>query len=202
MANSEGQVARILYKQISLADIRKILAQSNDSKTGGGARDFRFGSYPKVAPIVMRMFPKQEVVNRRRNGVTALTTIYSGHFYWTDQQNNVHSTISYFEPPTDARPTEGRLASVNEQPCLDPKRMPISLQGYREDNRIFLLLIQLLDDSVWPFYAEERTLRITGMWDPRVSQRMLQCIDAERRSDVLTIGFFDFVNGESYCNGQ
>lgn len=198
MANNENQVARILYKEISPADIRKILALSNDANTGGGARDFRFGSYPNLEPIVRTMFPNQVVENRRRNGVMELTTIYSGLFHWKDQQHHIHSTISYFEPPTDARPTEGRLALVHEQPCLATEFMPIPVQ----DNRIFLLLIQLADNSVWPYYAEERTLRITGMWDPRVSQKMLQCMDAERRAGILTIGFFDFVNGESYCNGR
>lgn len=56
-------------------------------------------------------------------------------------------------------------------------------------NKVFLLLIQLLDSTVWPYYAEERTLRTAGLWDPQVAQRMLNCIDAPRRVDQAVIGF-------------
>ncbi|HBO2129012.1 TPA: hypothetical protein ACLG0X_005546 [Pseudomonas aeruginosa] len=198
MANGVGQVARILYKEIVAGDLRKIHAESNDADTGGGARDFRFGSYPSISAIVMRMFPDQVVENRRRGGMSVPTTIYSGQFYWYDQAGNVRRAVSYFEPPTDARPTEGRITRVHEQPCLSTDLMPRPTAG----NRVFLLLIQLLDDTVWPYYAEEQTLRTAGLWDPQVAQRMLQCIDAQRRADQAVIGFFDFLNGGSYCNGR
>lgn len=198
MANGVGQVARILYKEIVAGDLRKIHAESNDADTGGGARDFRFGSYQSIAAIVMQMFPNQVVENRRRNGVSVPTTIYSGVFYWRDQLGSIQNAISYFEPPTDARPTEGRITRVHEQPCLSTAHMPIPAPA----NRVFLLLIQLLDGTVWPYYAEERTLRTSGLWDPQVAQRMLQCIDAQRRADQAVIGFFDFMSGGSYCNGR
>lgn len=197
MASGAGQVARILYKEIVPGDLRKIHAESNDADTGGGARDFRFGSYPSIAPIVAQMFPYQVQENRRRNGVVVATTIYSGHFHWTDH-TGTYSAVSYFEPPTDARPSEGRITRVHEQPCLSTVHMPTPQFG----NRVFLLLIQLLDGSVWPYYAEERTLRTTGLWDPQVAQRMLQCIDAPRRADQAVIGFFDFMSDERYCNGR
>jgi len=198
MANGMGRVARILYKEVVAGDLRKIHAESNDADTGGGARDFRFGSYPSISAIVMRMFPNQVLENRRRGGVTVPTTIYSGQFHWHDQAGHTLRATSYFEPPTDARRTEGRIARVHEQPCLSTDLMPRSSEG----NRVFLLLIQLLDDTVWPYYAEERTLRTAGLWDPQVAQRMLHCIDARRRSDQAVIGFFDFTNGDSYCNGR
>lgn len=198
MANGAGQVARILYKEIVPGDLRKINAESNDADTGGGARDFRFGSYPNISAIVMRMFPNQVTENRRRNSVIVPTTIYSGTFHWEDNANRVFSAISYFEPPTDARPSEGRITRVHEQPSLAVGLMPASTPT----NRVFLLLIQLLDGTVWPYYAEERTLRTAGLWDPQVAQQMLQCMDAHRRADQAVIGFFDFVNGGSYCNGR
>ncbi|WP_122575653.1 hypothetical protein [Pseudomonas viridiflava] len=198
MANGVGQVARILYKEIVAGDVRKIHAESNDADTGGGARDFRFGSYPNIAQIVMQMFPNQVIENRRRNGVLVPTVIYSGKFHWRDWNGNVYSADSFFEPPTDARPAEGRITRVHEQPCLSTSNMPVPT----EMNGVFLLLIQLGDGTVWPYYAEERTLRATGVWDPQVSERMLQCIDARRRADQAVIGFFDFNNGGSYCNGR
>lgn len=198
MANGMGQVARILYKEIVPGDLRKIHAESNDADTGGGARDFRFGSYPSIAAIVMKMFPNQVVETRRRSGVPTPTTIYSGTFYWRDRTGNNLSASSYFEPPTDARPAEGRITRVHEQPCLSTALMPTPTYN----NRVFLLLIQLLDDTVWPFYAEEQTLRTAGLWDPQVAQKMLDCIDAQRRADQAVIGFFDFMSGGSYCNGR
>ncbi|WP_122325713.1 hypothetical protein [Pseudomonas savastanoi] len=198
MANGVGQVARILYKEIVAGDVRKIHAESNYADTGGGARDFRFGSYPNIAQIVMQMFPNQVIENRRRNGVLVPTVIYSGKFHWRDWNGNVYSADSFFEPPTDARPAEGRITRVHEQPCLSTSNMPVPT----EMNGVFLLLIQLGDGTVWPYYAEERTLRATGVWDPQVSERMLQCIDARRRADQAVIGFFDFNNGGSYCNGR
>lgn len=198
MADGVGQVARILYKEIVQGDLRKIHAVSNDAETGGGARDFRFGSYQSIAATVMQMFPKPVIESRRRNGVLVPTTIYSGFFYWRDQRGNVFQQNSYFEPPTDARPSEGRITRVHEQPCLSTALMPTPALG----NRIFLLLIQLLDSTVWPYYAEEQTLRTAGLWDPRVADRMLKCIDSPRRVDQAVIGFFDFVNGGSYCNGR
>ena len=198
MANGAGQVARILYKEIVAGDLRKIHAESNDADTGGGARDFRFGSYPSIAATVMQMFPNPIVENRRRNGVIVPTTIYSGHFHWRDKRGNLLTAVSYFEPPTDARPAEGRITRVHEQPSLSTALMPTPAFG----NRVFLLLIQLLDSSVWPFYAEEQTLRTAGLWDPQVAHRMLQCIDSQRRADQAVIGFFDFVSGGSYCNGR
>lgn len=198
MANGVGQVARILYKEIVSGDLRKIHAESNDSDTGGGARDFRFGSYQNIAATVVQMFPHPVTENRRRKGVVVPTTIYSGDFYWRDQSENVFRQTSYFEPPTDARPSEGRITLVHEHPCLSTELMPTPSSG----NRIFLLLIQLLDLTVWPYYAEERTLRTVGLWDPQVANRMLQCIDSSRRADQAVIGFFDFVNNGSYCNGR
>lgn len=198
MANGVGQVARILYKEIVYGDRKKIHALSNTADTGGGARDFRFGSYANIAMAVQKMFPNQVQENRRRNGIIVPTTIYSGNFYWKDQNGTVRSLVSYFEPPTDARPSEGRITRVHEQPCLSTSLMPTPTIG----NRVFLLLIQLLNSTVWPFYAEEQTLRTAGLWDPQVAQRMLRCIDAPRRADQAIIGFFDFVSAESYCNGR
>jgi hypothetical protein len=198
MASGAGQVARILYKEIVPGDLRKILAQANDTDSGGGARDFRFGSYPSIAPAVRQMFPNQVVENRRRNQATVPTTIYSGRFHWRDAAGNTHSAVSYFEPPTDARPSEGRITRVHDQPCLATSRLP----QHGEGNRIFLLLIQLLDGTVWPFYAQEQTLRTPDLWDPQVAQRMLQGIDAKRPASRAVIGFFDFTNNDVYTNGR
>lgn len=197
MANGAGQVARILYKEIVPGDLRKILAQSNDSDTGGGARDFRFGSYSTLLPVIQQMFPKMTKENRKRHGVVRQIDVFQGEFSWQDK-GQVKRKESFFESPTDVRPAEGRIARVHEYGCFDTKLIPMGGAG----NRVLLLLIQLNDGSVWPYYAEEKTLRIKGKWDPVVAQELLDCLDAKRPTNRAVIGYRDFTSAGRYCNGK
>lgn len=198
MASNAGQVARILYKEIVPGDLRKILAQSNDADTGGGARDFRFGSYDLLLPVIKQMFPNMIKENRKRNGSVIQIDVFQGKFFWHNASNQVVSKDSFFEPPTDARPSEGRIARVHEYGCFDTSRVPSGGAG----NRVLLLLIQLTDGSVWPYYAEEKTLRTPGVWDPVVAKEILDCLDAVRPSNRAVIGYRDFTNAGRYCNGK
>lgn len=198
MANGVGHVARILYKEIVPGDLRKILAQSNDSNTGGGARDFRFGSFKKLLPVITEMFPKKVKENRKRDGVVEEIDVYQGEFFWHNLSGQVVRKNSFFETPTDVRPSEGRIARVHEYGCFDTKLVPRGGEG----NRILLLLIQLNDESVWPYYAEEKTLRIEGKWDPVVAAELLGCLDAKRAANRAVIGYRDFTNMDKYCNGK
>ena len=198
MANGAGHVARILYKEIVPGDLRKILAQSNDSDTGGGARDFRFGSFKTLLPVIMEMFPKKAKENRKRDGVVEEIDVFQGEFFWHDASGQVMRKDSFFETPTDARPSEGRIARVHEYGCFDKSLVPRGGVG----NRILLLLIQLSDGSVWPYYVEEKTLRIEGKWDPVVAAELLGCLDAKRAANRAVIGYRDFTNAGKYCNGK
>lgn len=201
MHDSIGEVARILYKEIVPGDIRKILAKSNDAETGGGARDFRFGSYETLEPVIKQMFPLEVEERRRRDKDEAIIKVYQGTFHWHERKNGKTekiSQVSTFEPPTTARPAEGRITCVHEYGCFDVSRMPEGGAG----NRVLLLLIQVRDGSVWPFFAEERTLRVPGRWDPVVAQELLGCLDAQRASNRAAIGYRDFVSGNRYCNGK
>lgn len=197
MTNTANSVSRILFKEIVDGDVRKIHADSNDSDTGGGARDFRFGSYADLQHIFQSMFPYPVQEPRRRSGVVGPVTIYSGRFYWEDPiSGEVHNQVSYFEPPTDARPQEGRITKIHEHPCLSTVRMPIS----SVNNRVFLLLTQMDDGTVWPSYVEERTLRSVGTWASEITTKMLNCIDAPRRANQSVIGYYDFTTNDRYCN--
>lgn len=198
MANGAGQVARILYKEIVEGDLRKIQAQSNDADTGGGARDFRFGSYNTLLPVIKRMFPQTVKENRKRGKQIVEIDVFKGEFSWRNEQGNVVKKDSFFEPPTDARPSEGRIARVHEYGCFDTSLVPKGGEG----NRVLLLLIQLHDGSVWPFYAEEQTLRTKGKWDPVVARELLACLDATRPAHQAAIGYRDFTNVGRYCNGK
>jgi hypothetical protein len=196
--SSSNQVARILFKEIVPGDLRKIHAQSNDTPSGGGARDFRFGAFSRLQPAIAKMFPYTATEERRRGGRRECIDVYKGHFSWRDSRGNVQNKESFFEPPTDARPSEGRIARVHEYGCFDTSLMPLGDTG----NRVILLLIQLNDNSVWPYYAEERTLRVTGIRDTLVAEVLLGCLDAQRPAGYAAIGFRDFITGEYYCNGK
>lgn len=201
MADSSNgkQVARILYKEIVEGDLRKILAQSNDADTGGGARDFRFGSYKQLMGVIKLMFPDTVKENRKRDGVVSQIDVFKGTFYWQKTSGGqVHSKESFFEPPTDVRPSEGRIARVHEYGCFDTSLIPKGGAG----NRVILLLIQNYDGEVWPHFAEEQSLRTPGDWDAVVANELLKCMDATRAGGRAVIGFRDFAAKSSYCNGK
>ena len=190
-------VARIIYKEIADGDVRKINADSNDAKTGGGARDFRFGAYDKVAPFMEKLFPEVQNVNRKRNGQQVGVEIRRGRFYWYSGQKEESKEVE-FEPPTTARSTEGRITRVHEQPCFDQQKIPPFSAG----NKVLLLLVQCHDGTVWPYFIEESSLNAPGAWDSRVAKTILACINAKRALNRVVIGYRDFVTGGSYCNGN
>jgi hypothetical protein len=194
---SPSAVARILYKEIVEGDLRKIKAESNDSDTGGGARDFRFGEFDRLEPIIRKMFPSAMKEARRRGGKATDIEIFKGTFHWNFGGNDEHKAVE-FEPPTSARPKEGRITRVHEQPCFDTKRIP----KFGVGNRVLLLLVQRNDGTVWPYFVEESSLSSPGAWDSRVAKELLGCIHARRAQNRAVIGFCDFTTGDRYCNGR
>lgn len=198
MANGTRQVTRILYKEIKQGDLLKILARSNKTKSGGGARDFRFGSYKRLLPVIQKMFPGTVKETRKRNGQSIQLDVHKGEFFWEDPQGTIFRKDSFFESPTDARGAEGRIVRVPEYACFDTKLIPKGGEG----NRVLLLLIQLDDGSVWPHFAEEKTLRTPGLWDATVAKEIVSCLDARRHPKHAVIGFRDFTITASYCNGK
>lgn len=194
--NPKG-VARIFYKEIVDGDVRKINADSNDADTGGGARDFRFGDYDNLSSIMEKFFPDVAVVKRKRNGQQVNVDIRRGRFYW-DANGKDESKEVEFEPPTSARPSEGRITRVHEQPCFDAQNIP----PFNAGDKVLLLLVQRNDGTVWPYFAQESSLAIPGEWDPQVAKTILACINAKRASNRVVIGYRDFVTGAAYCNGK
>lgn len=196
-ATSPTGVARILYKEIVPGDLRKIIAESNDSETGGGARDFRFGEFAKLEPIIRKMFPHTIRERRRRDGKNVEVDIFRGTFHWNFAGVDEHKSVD-FEPPTTARPSEGRITRVHEQPCFSLDRIP----KHSAANRVLLLLVQRNDGSVWPHFIEETSLCEPGVWDARVAKEILDCIRGQRAANRVVIGYRDFKTGEGYCNDK
>ncbi|MDO3560690.1 hypothetical protein [Ralstonia pseudosolanacearum] len=190
MDSSLSQVARILYKEIVAGDRRKADAESNDTASGGGARDFRF-PYEAVLPVVEKIFP--EKIQKRGK------TVHQGTFFWHEPGiPEPVSRTAQFMSPTKSRASEGWISQVPKFSCFDSDRIPIA----GATNRVLLLLIQLHDETVWPWFAEENTLRIKGAWDPLVAQEILSCLDAKRAANKAVIGYIDFTNAGKYCNGK
>ncbi|WP_303288313.1 hypothetical protein [Marinobacter sp. SS8-8] len=198
MSSGGGNVARILYKELVGGDLRKLEAKSNDTPSGGGARDFRFRSYDDLLPVIEQMFPQKSQETRTRNKQRVTIDVLKGWFYWQDKSTGkVTKKESTFEPPTSAREGEGRIARIHQYPCFDAGHVAI-----KHGNRILLLLVQLDDGSVWPYYAEESSIRTPGLWDPRVARELIDCIDAKRRKGTAVLGYRDFTNAKGFCNGK
>jgi hypothetical protein len=190
-------VARILYKEIVPGDLRKFEAKSNDTPSGGGARDLRFGDYASMAPMIAKMFPKPVPLTRRRKNQTTKVQGQSGLLFWQTNQG-VQSKEIIFEPPTTARKTEGRIARVHLQPALDPT----PILPLKENDKVFLVFAQRNDGQVWPFFTTESSLRTPGAWDERVATEILTCSERKRARGVVVIGYRDFTTAEGYCNGR
>lgn len=193
---NQSPIARLVFKEITEGDRRKILAESNDADNGGGARDFRFGDYSKLSPMFERMFPNKVVEKRVRSGAKTDVTIRKGYVHW-EEAGGLKSKELCFEPPTSARPSEGRITRVHEYPCFDVSNIPVAGAA----NRVVLILIQREDGTLWPYFADETSFR-NDPWDPRVSEEILRCIHATRAAGRAVIGYIDFTTSEKYCNGK
>jgi len=175
-------IARIVYKEILEGDRRKFEAQSNDAQTGGGARDLRFRPYDKFLPVFERLFPDKDE-----------NDICVGRFTWMEGKKQ-DSNDAFFHPPTNARPNEGRIASVD-------KFLPLNSLPPQEDGTTILMIIQRDDGTVWPSFTTDVSLA-SGAWHEAVSNIVLTCLRAHRRAGVSCCGYIDYETSEVFCNGK
>ena len=82
-------IARIVFREILDGDRRKFVAKSNDTDTGGGARDIRFRSWTKLKTVFRRMFPHVRHLSRRRDGKPVTEDAYVGTFSWFNSSGNI-----------------------------------------------------------------------------------------------------------------
>ncbi len=184
----------VVYKEIVEGDFRKFRAESNDAPTGGGARDLRFRPYDVFAPVFEQLFPGKRMEARTRGKTRTQVEILVGHFHWLNDRGGVESMEATFEPPTDARAGEGRIAVVYKYPCFN--NLPPTNEG-----RMLVLLIQHSNGQVWPRFATEDSLR-SGDWNEEVARNLLQCLDADRRTGTVARGYFNLSNSaQHWCDG-
>lgn len=174
-------IKRIVYKEIVAGDLRKFEARSNDTQSGGGARDLRFSPYEEFIEVFQQMLP--EVNNN----------ICSGEVHWLEGDNEIIETMK-FNPPTQSRPNEGRIANVNI--CIPS----INIE-YTPQDDIILLLIQRDDDEVWVHFTTKNSLE-NDDWNDAVKNEILRAFKAQRRANVAVNGYIDFTTPRSYTNGE
>lgn len=177
-----------VYKEIVAGDLRKLVAESNDSKTGGGARDLRL-PWKTFRPIMHRIFTKNSVGRGGKPIRTATVT-------YLDENGNLQNTELTYWPPTDARPTEDRLAAVHASPALGGQ-LPSTSNG-----RVFLVLTMFDDDTVRCDYAYEDDLRKKGVWAEEASNQILSCMSSGASNNRTVQGYYDFITGEGFCHAD
>lgn len=188
--------SRVIFRSIEPGDRRKLLAESNDAASGGGARDFRF-NYKDFKPIVELMFPAVVTARRRRKGVATDIPIRVATLMWRDSAGD-HTMAISFEPPTDARPAEGRIPSVNEIPPLDPAHLPPATDG----EAIALFVQDSSQPELWAYYVSEKDLKRTGKgaWNRKVAEPILRAL-ATRKQGRAATGWIDLVSNEEHIHG-
>lgn len=179
-----------VYKEIVAGDLRKLLAESNDSKTGGGARDLRLPA-KSFRPVMQRIFTR-DATGRGGRPIRVADVTY------LDEQGEPRQTEIQYWPPTNSRPREDRISKIHASPALGGQ-LPASDRG-----RVFVLFIKFSDGTIRCAYAYEDDLRAKGIWSAEVSREILGCMASARsRNDQRTVqGYYDFDEGTGFCHAD
>lgn len=180
--------ALFIYKEIVAGDLRKLVAESNDSKTGGGARDLRFPARG-FRQVLERVFTEDGIGQRGRR-------IRTANFTYLGPDGFPRTTKLECWPPTRSRPGEDRIARVHASPALGGQ-IPDTEKG-----RVFVLFIKYTDGMVRVAYAYEDELRAQGVWADEVRNQILGCVDAAQGNRKTVQGYYDFVSGGRYCHAE
>ena len=171
-------VKLIIYKKIVPGDFRKFRAESNDTPSGGGARDLRFSPAAEFTPQFNRMFSEP-----------GIDGTLSGRFYWP----GLLPTDVIIHQPTNARPNEVRIGTVHL--CFPTQILPI------DSDDCILLLVLDNEDRVWPSFTSEQSLR-NDNWHLAVKDPILRGLNARRGDRVTPMGYVDLENGREWNNGR
>ena len=171
-------VKLVIYKKIVAGDLRKFKAESNDTPSGGGARDLRFSPANEFAVQFNRMFT-----------LTGAAGTLVGQFYWDDRP----STNVVIHQPTNSRPSEIRIATVNE--CFPAQVVPVDCGD------CVLLIILRSDNRVFPAFTSEYSLR-EDRWHPAIKEPILRGLQAKRSARITPMGYVDIENGKEWHNGR
>jgi hypothetical protein len=186
---------RLLFKSIEKGDRLKLEARSNISASGGGARDMRLPHRP-FQPAVVKMFPKVVQESRRRDGKTKLLDLRKATLVWTDEQGQIQTKEITYEPPTTARPSEGRITRIHEIPPLAVAYLPP-----KTDGRAIALFIQDSDGRLRAHYTSHAALvNPPRPWYPLARDTILAALKATPDGHSAS-GWVDFTTGLNYIHG-
>lgn len=193
-------VRRLVYRQLLAGDYRKLAAQSNDSKTGGGARDLRlpFAWFDGVMGLLL---PGERPEVRHRKGKRVDLKVRTGPVFIDVEDTKTgavttHTAEMVWESPTDVRPAEGRIAKVHASPA-----MAQLLKAHDEAmGSVFVLFIQGDNGELRVHYAYEKELR-DGDWAEAVATPILKHLDGDRRRDRAVAGYIDFLDNSWHPHG-
>ena len=173
--HNKDDVKIVVYKRIVEGDLRKFSATSNITPSGGGARDLRFSPESEFLPIFQRMFPK------------AINGFFCGLFYW----EKFEPTEVEIALPTNSRPNEVRITKIHE--CFPQKIIPA------DSTDCVLLIILKNDGTVWPYFTSLVSLK-HDEWDPKIKDKIIEGLLAQRNANVTAMGYIDIENKRSYTN--
>lgn len=178
----------VIFHEITEADVRKINAVSNDSPTGGGARDIRF-NFNQFDGVFQEMLPDSRMVNLRRKGVRRLEPVHFGNA--TFQQRDkppITSEIAWYTP-TDKRPREGRLPRVHKIPALTvPPSKGLGIP--------MLLIQQATNRSIFLSYAYESQF---NQWIKPIEDILSRSLKV-RVGTQAGSGYIDLKDGREYVH--
>lgn len=182
----------VVYRELLAGDIRKLLAQSNISKSGGGARDLRL-PYRAFRDVMARMLPNTRT-RTSHGGWT--TTILSGPVvHAVNGGDLVPHNLEYWSP-TEARPSEGRIARVHGSPALGGD-LPKEGKG-----RVLVVLIRWSDERTSIHYAYEDELNDPTKWAAEIRTPVLGCMATSLFAGKPAMGYVDLAEGTHYCHAD
>lgn len=174
----------VIFKQIRDGDIRKIAAESNDAPTGGGAQDLRFPAEP-FAAVLPLFFP--DVIANSANG----GEIRQGTMVWRQENELESKYLVELHPPTNARPTEARIARIDDlapmQFCPTPTDFnPVFVIFTLDSNGTFRCDFALVSD-------------LNEIWHQDIASCIIRSLDSIR-GKKSACGFINLKNGTEYLH--
>lgn len=185
MTSDTLNVLRLLLFDVSPGDRRKFEARSNDSPSGGGARDLRLRPEAELLPFLRDLFPHRQTILRKRKGIDTEIEVLSGTVIWKDGEVERRRTLDVW-PSTDSRPDEMRIARVSE----------LGVEGLIEDDpnggRSILMVFQQRDSTIRLHFTTETSLREAD-WHPAVKRFAFHWLDSDAKT-----GYVDFLSQRRY----
>jgi hypothetical protein len=189
---------RVVFKSIEQGDLLKLDARSNISQSGGGARDFRFPFRPFQA-VMPKLFPTIVQVMRSRNKVRQPIDIRQATLVWIDENGQTQQMQINYEPPTDARPSEGRIPRVHQIPPLAVANLPPPVEG-----QPFVLFVEEAGQRLGVHYVSHYALlNAKPPWHPLLKNTIVDALvkqQARNKPNDSASGWVDFTTGRTYAH--